>query len=73
MVLFLDEINTSQHISGIIQEILLERTIYGEKINDRLVIVAACNPYKFKIKNLLSNGIRNKRKKNSLEEMENPC
>ena len=48
MLLFFDEINTNDNISGLLKEILVDRTIEGEPINKYLIPIAACNPYKLK-------------------------
>ena len=42
---FLDEINTCNSM-GLIKEMMCNRTMQGKKINDNVVFIAACNPYK---------------------------
>eukprot|EP00340_Litonotus_pictus_P011848 CAMPEP_0170538902 /NCGR_PEP_ID=MMETSP0209-20121228/103595_1 /TAXON_ID=665100 ORGANISM="Litonotus pictus, Strain P1" /NCGR_SAMPLE_ID=MMETSP0209 /ASSEMBLY_ACC=CAM_ASM_000301 /LENGTH=3866 /DNA_ID=CAMNT_0010840703 /DNA_START=1009 /DNA_END=12609 /DNA_ORIENTATION=+ len=42
---FLDEINTCNH-QGLINEILVQRSIYGKMLDQRIVTVAVCNPFK---------------------------
>jgi len=47
---FLDEINTCNSL-GLISEIMLKGSCYGEKIVDNVVFIAACNPYRLETKN----------------------
>eukprot|EP00347_Sterkiella_histriomuscorum_P006472 403352639 len=51
VILFFDEVNTNFNVSGLLKEIMVDRSIEGEKIGDHICIVAACNPYKLKIEN----------------------
>lgn len=46
--MFLDEINTNEHISGLIKEVIIDKCLQGTPLPDNIAIVAACNPYKFK-------------------------
>jgi MoxR-like ATPase len=45
-VVFLDEINTNEHISGLLKEIIVDRHFKGKIIPENISLVAACNPYK---------------------------
>ena len=45
--LFLDEINTCDHL-GLINEIICKHSCEGERLSSRLVCIAACNPYRLK-------------------------
>ena len=42
---FFDEINTCNSM-GLISEIMCKRTIFGKKICDNVIFIAACNPYR---------------------------
>ena len=44
---FFDEINTCDHL-GLINEMICNRTLLGRPLNRKIVILAACNPYRFK-------------------------
>jgi len=44
---FLDEINTCQHL-GLISEIILKNSLLGEKLPKNLQFIAACNPYRIR-------------------------
>ncbi len=44
---FLDEINTCHHL-GLINEIMCHHTLYGRPLSMKLVLLAACNPYKLR-------------------------
>ena len=48
LIVFFDEINTNENVSGILKEILIDRRLEGCKITDKIRFVAACNPYKLK-------------------------
>lgn len=43
VVVFLDEINTAS-ILGLVKEIIVDRSLNGEPLEENIVIVAACNP-----------------------------
>ena len=43
--IFFDEINTCNSM-GLLSEILCDNTMRGNKINERFVFIAACNPYR---------------------------
>lgn len=45
VVVFLDEINACAHL-GLMEEVLVQRRAFGRRIDDRLVLVAALNPYR---------------------------
>ena len=40
-----DEINTCNSL-GLISEIMIKKSIYGEKINDNFIFIGTCNPYR---------------------------
>ena len=46
---FLDEINTCHHL-GMINEIMCHHTLYGRPLSKKLILLAACNPYKLRPK-----------------------
>ena len=50
-IIFFDEINTNENIVGLLKEIVIDRKLEGEKLNDLIVPIAACNPYKLKTGN----------------------
>ncbi|KRX03117.1 P-loop containing nucleoside triphosphate hydrolase [Pseudocohnilembus persalinus] len=52
-IIFFDEINTNQAVSGIFKEIIIDRTVCGDIIPDNITFIAACNPYIFKQSNLV--------------------
>jgi hypothetical protein len=43
IVVFLDEINTAS-VLGLIKEIIIDRSLNGEPLEENIVIIAACNP-----------------------------
>lgn len=43
VVVFLDEINTSS-ILGLLKEVIVDRSLSGEMLEDNIVVIAACNP-----------------------------
>jgi hypothetical protein len=45
LVIFFDEINTSDTVKGFFKELIIDRTMLGEPIDPRVSFVAACNPY----------------------------
>ena len=45
-VIFFDEINTNENVSGLLKEVMVDRLLEGELLDDRIIIIAACNPYK---------------------------
>lgn len=45
IVLFFDEVNTNDNINGLIKEIIVDRCLLGEEIDNRIIPIAACNPY----------------------------
>ena len=47
---FFDEINTS-HVIGLISEIMCNRTLKGNSLNNNFQFIAACNPYRIKKNN----------------------
>lgn len=48
VILFFDEINTNQNISGLLKEIFIDRHIQGVALRDNIALVSACNPYKLR-------------------------
>jgi hypothetical protein len=48
IILFFDEINTNPHIAGLLKEVLIERRLDGQPLDERIVPIAACNPYQLK-------------------------
>ena len=44
-VIFFDEANTTDAIE-LIKEIMCDRRLYGEAIQENIRFIAACNPYK---------------------------
>lgn len=46
MWVFLDEINTCDHL-GLIAELICHRSYLGKPLPENLIILAACNPYLF--------------------------
>jgi hypothetical protein len=46
---FFDEFNTTDNL-GLICEILTSRTLLGKLIPQNMVLLAACNPYKLRVK-----------------------
>ena len=51
--IFFDEFNTSSSL-GLIKEIICDRRMLGESIPPNIVFIAACNPYKLRTKDALS-------------------
>lgn len=49
--IFFDEFNTTPSL-GLICELLCERTLFGERMEDNMCFLAACNPYKIRSKKL---------------------
>ena len=60
---FFDEINTCLSFS-LLTEILSNKTFYGEKINDNIKLIGACNPYIKKKEGIERNGFRIENKNN---------
>ena len=50
VVLFFDEINTNEHIGGLLKEIVIDRKLDGFPLKNSIIPIAACNPYKLKKK-----------------------
>jgi hypothetical protein len=48
VIVFFDEINTNKNIGGLFKEILIDKQINGIKLNDKIVVIGACNPYQLK-------------------------
>lgn len=57
---FLDEINTCDHLS-LVNDLLCHRTIDGRPLDDGVVLLAACNPYRHKNKEIRTAGLEGKR------------
>ena len=47
IIIFFDEINTTQAVNGILKEIIVDRHINGREVNENILFVAACNPYEY--------------------------
>ena len=59
MVVFFDEINTNANIAGLFKEILIDKCLRGVPLDPRIIVIAACNPYKLKEgKNTDTQGLR---------------
>ena len=43
VVVFLDEVNTAS-VLGLLKEIIVDRSLNGELLEENIVIIAACNP-----------------------------
>ena len=54
--IFFDEINTCNSL-GLINEIMIEKTMNGEKINDNFVFIGSCNPYRIVTKKMKESGL----------------
>ena len=66
---FLDEINTCHHL-GLISEIMCRHTLYGEPLSKKLVMLAACNPYKLRpLENATTAGLEGKNKTDEYSEL----
>ncbi len=44
-MVFFDEFNTNKNISGILKEIIIDRQMNGKSFDEKIVPIAACNPY----------------------------
>jgi E3 ubiquitin-protein ligase RNF213 len=45
VIVFFDEINTNKNVGGLFKEILIDKHVNGRKLNEKIVVIAACNPY----------------------------
>jgi hypothetical protein len=52
VIIFFDEINTNQNISGLLKEIFIDRCVLGEPLMENIALISACNPYKLRDKEL---------------------
>jgi E3 ubiquitin-protein ligase RNF213 len=68
--LFLDEINTCEHL-GLINDLVCHRTLEGAPVSPRLVFLAACNPYRLKGDQAITAGldIQQKRRPDALSRL----
>ena len=67
--IFLDEINTCHHL-GLINEIMCHHTLYGRPLCKKLVLLAACNPYKLRPQeNATTAGLEGKNKTDEYSEL----
>ena len=67
--IFLDEINTCHHL-GLINEIMCHHTLYGRPLSKKLVLLAACNPYKLRPQeNATTAGLEGKNKTDEYSEL----
>ena len=48
MIIFFDEINTNENISGLLKEIVIDKHLLGKPLAPNIRVIAACNPYKLK-------------------------
>jgi len=53
---FFDEINTCNAL-GLITEIMCNHTYLGKKINENIIFIAACNPYRLLTKKMKESGL----------------
>ena len=66
---FLDEINTCHHL-GLINEVMCHHTLYGKPLSRKLVLIAACNPYKLRPQeNVTTAGLEGKNKSDEYSEL----
>ena len=67
---FFDEINTCNSL-GLITEIMCNHTYLGRKINDNIVFLGACNPYRVLNKKMRESGLvyYNTKEKNKLNNL----
>jgi hypothetical protein len=49
VIVFFDEVNTSELVSGVFKEIMIDRHILGTRISDSIRFIGAINPYKKKM------------------------
>ncbi len=54
--IFLDEINTCNSL-GLITEIICNHSYLGKKINENIIFIAACNPYRFLTTKMKESGL----------------
>ena len=54
--IFFDEINTCNAL-GLITEIMCNHTYLGKKINENIIFIAACNPYRLLTKKMKESGL----------------
>lgn len=50
---FFDEFNTTNAL-GVLKEIICDRKCLGRPVNEKLVFVAACNPFRLKQQNIIN-------------------
>eukprot|EP00828_Plagiopyla_frontata_P015915 TRINITY_DN2064_c0_g1_i6.p1 TRINITY_DN2064_c0_g1~~TRINITY_DN2064_c0_g1_i6.p1 ORF type:complete len:398 (+),score=58.60 TRINITY_DN2064_c0_g1_i6:1099-2292(+) len=64
VVLFFDEINTNEHVGGLLKEVVLDRMLDGIPLKETIIPIAACNPYKLKKNNehTYTQGLKHKKK-----------
>ena len=67
--LFLDEINTSEHI-GLMTDAICGRTCLGKALAPNLVVMGACNPYKLRTESAISTaGLKGKVQTDELSKL----
>ncbi|CAC5371885.1 RNF213 [Mytilus coruscus] len=67
--LFLDEINTCNHL-GLIADSLCHRMLFGKELAPNLTLLAACNPYRLREENeILTTGLQGKIKQDALSRL----
>jgi hypothetical protein len=63
--IFLDEINTCDCL-GMVSELMIKRTLNGRSIDESLIFVAACNPFRLKNKVSMQIGLKSKKDRGTL-------
>jgi hypothetical protein len=71
VILFFDEINTNVNINGLFKEIMIDRHFNGCSLESNICLVAACNPYKTRTKEIsgLTAGIRTTEEDNTFSKL----
>ena len=54
--IFFDEINMCESL-GLLSEIIIKRTMLGEKISDKFIFLGSCNPYRKMTEKMLESGL----------------
>ncbi len=66
--MFLDEINTCDHL-GLITELICHRSMLGVALPHNLSLIAACNPYRLRKKQSQTSGLEGKIKWDELSKL----
>jgi hypothetical protein len=71
VIVFFDEINTNQNISGLLKEVFIDRCVQGEPLMKNIALVSACNPYKLRDKELSqqTSGLQYKARDESISKL----